>query len=73
MSNRPFTGKGSWQRPVKDRQQFEDNWNKIFGGKHAEKAQLHSTVESTQPHTAGSGTTTEQSTGTGNSQTPTCK
>lgn len=28
-----FKGKGSKQRPVRDRQQFEDNWDKIFGNK----------------------------------------
>lgn len=33
MSNTPFTGKGSRQRPVKDRKQFEDNWERIFGKK----------------------------------------
>ncbi len=24
-------GKGSKQRPVKDQQKFDDNWDKIFG------------------------------------------
>lgn len=26
-------GKGSRQRPVKDRKRFEDNWDRIFGKK----------------------------------------
>lgn len=26
-------GKGSKQRPVRDRKQFEDNWDKIFAPK----------------------------------------
>lgn len=32
-SNSWHGGKGSKQRPVKDRKQFEDNWEKIFGPK----------------------------------------
>jgi len=30
-------GKGSKQRPVQDRKQFEDNWDKIFGKKDGDK------------------------------------
>jgi hypothetical protein len=33
MTSTPFNGKGSNQRPVRDRKQFEDNWDKIFGNK----------------------------------------
>ena len=30
-------GKGSKPRPISDRKQFEDNWDKIFGKKEKEK------------------------------------
>ena len=33
MADKWHGGKGSKQRPVQDRKQFEDNWDKIFGKK----------------------------------------
>jgi hypothetical protein len=36
MSN-PTGGKGSKPRPIPNRKQFEDNWEKIFGKKPKEK------------------------------------
>ena len=33
ISNQWHGGKGSKQRPVRDRKQFEDNWDKIFAPK----------------------------------------
>ncbi len=36
MSN-PTGGKGSKPRPIPNRKQFEDNWEKIFGNKPKEK------------------------------------
>jgi hypothetical protein len=33
MSDKWHGGKGSKPRPVSDRKQFEDNWDKIFGNK----------------------------------------
>ena len=33
MSNQWHGGKGSKQRPVKDRKTFDDNWDKIFAPK----------------------------------------
>jgi len=32
-------GKGSKPRPISDRKQFEDNWDKIFGKKEKQKEQ----------------------------------
>ncbi len=37
MSNKWHGGKGSKQRPIQDRKQFEDNWDKIFGKKDKDK------------------------------------
>lgn len=31
-------GKGSSPRPIPNRKQFEDNWDKIFGNKDANKS-----------------------------------
>lgn len=33
MSGEWSGGKGSKSRPISDRKQFEDNWDKIFGNK----------------------------------------
>lgn len=33
MSNQWHGGKGSKQRPVRDRKTFDDNWDKIFAPK----------------------------------------
>jgi len=33
MSDKWHGGKGSKPRPLSDRKQFEDNWDKIFGNK----------------------------------------
>ncbi|MGA1168404.1 MAG: hypothetical protein ACO3T2_08480 [Burkholderiaceae bacterium] len=33
MSDKWHGGKGSKPRPISDRKQFEDNWDKIFGNK----------------------------------------
>lgn len=38
MSSSWHGGKGSKQRPVQDRKQFEDNWDRIFGKKPSEKS-----------------------------------
>ncbi len=38
MSNQWHGGKGSKPRPVKDQQQFENNWDRIFGPKEKENA-----------------------------------
>lgn len=39
MSSSWHGGKGSSPRPIKDRKQFEDNWDKIFGKKEKQKEQ----------------------------------
>ena len=33
-----MSGKGSKPRPIQDRKQFEDNWDKIFGKKNEPKS-----------------------------------
>ncbi len=38
MSNQWHGGKGSKPRPVKDQQQFENNWDRIFGSKEKKNA-----------------------------------
>jgi hypothetical protein len=63
MNKTPFNGKGSWQRPVKDKKQFEDNWDRIFGGKHEKKTQPNGTVETANAHATGSGDTGQHTTG----------
>jgi len=37
MSGSWHGGKGSSPRPVKDRKQFDENWDNIFGKKDSEK------------------------------------
>ena len=37
MSNSWHGGKGSKPRPIEDKKQFEDNWDKIFGKKPKEE------------------------------------
>ena len=37
MNNSWHGGKGSKPRPIEDKKQFEDNWDKIFGKKPQDK------------------------------------
>ncbi len=53
MSN-PTGGKGSKPRPIPDRKQFEDNWDRIFKPKqpkeHTDKDEHTNTTPTSQQH-----------------------
>ena len=50
MSNGQWSGgKGSKPRPIEDQEQFENNWDRIFGSKEKRDAKDNSPVPLSEP------------------------